>query len=92
MSKSSYDIVVVGDRTEALQLIRKLQHVYSPRTVFVLKDPSAAEKLSSIATYTELLTAQGGKATAYVCQNYMCELPTTDVEAALASLIRANAR
>ena len=84
------EVVVVGEREAALAMIRRLQSEYSPRTVFLLKDVADSSTLDSIAPYTKLLVAQGGKATAYVCQDYTCDLPTTDVGQALAGLRRAN--
>ncbi|MCH8977828.1 MAG: thioredoxin domain-containing protein [Armatimonadetes bacterium] len=86
------EVVVVGEREAALAMIRSLQSEYSPRTVFLLKDVADSSTLDSIAPYTKLLVAQGGKATAYVCQDYTCDLPTTDVREALAGLRRANGR
>jgi len=39
-----------------------------------------------LAPFTKDLTTIDGKATAYVCRNYMCNLPTIDVQKMLEQL------
>ncbi|MCH7902944.1 MAG: thioredoxin domain-containing protein [Armatimonadetes bacterium] len=82
------EVVVVGEGDEALKMMRRLQAEHRPNAVFVLKDASQdSDELASIASYTELLVAQNGKTTVYVCHNFACELPTTDVNVALKLLL-----
>ena len=82
------EVVVVGEGDDALKMMRRLQAEHRPNAVFVLKDASQdSDELASIASYTELLVAQDGKTTVYVCHNFVCELPTTDVDAALKLLL-----
>jgi hypothetical protein len=44
----------------------------------VVHRPAGPSAITRIAPYTEEQRAIGEKATAYVCTNYMCKLPTTD--------------
>jgi len=37
-------------------------------------------EISQIAEFTKNQSSIGGKATAYVCMNYNCKLPTTDID------------
>jgi uncharacterized protein YyaL (SSP411 family) len=44
----------------------------------VVHRPVRESAITAIAPYTQEQRAIGRKATAYVCTNYMCKLPTTD--------------
>jgi uncharacterized protein YyaL (SSP411 family) len=46
---------------------------------------SAIRKFS-MAPFTEFMVPKDGRATAYVCTNFVCKLPTTDVSQMLANL------
>jgi uncharacterized protein YyaL (SSP411 family) len=47
----------------------------------LLFKPAGEKKppIAQIAPFTASHTSTDGKATAYVCENYTCRLPTTDV-------------
>jgi uncharacterized protein YyaL (SSP411 family) len=53
-------------------------------------DKKAAGEIIRLAPYTEFMVAKKGKATAYVCTNFVCKLPTTDVSQMLANLQPAH--
>jgi uncharacterized protein YyaL (SSP411 family) len=78
----SYEVVVVGDEgaddTDAL--LRAIRGTYVPNKV-VLFRPASVEspEISDLAEFTRYQRSIKDKATAYVCVNYQCELPTTDV-------------
>ena len=82
----SYEIVLVGDPTdEGMQkMISALRKEYLPSAVVILK---AGPSIARIAPYTEYYTAIDSQATAYVCQNFTCNLPTTDVETMMSQLM-----
>ena len=42
-----------------------------------------AEDLAKVAPFTETQIAQDGKATAYVCEDFACRAPTTEVKVML---------
>jgi uncharacterized protein YyaL (SSP411 family) len=85
----SFEVVIVGDidREDTQAMRRALAGVYVPNKVVVLK-PSEEDspEISRIASYTKAHKAIDGKATAYVCRNYACDLPTTDRDQMLQSL------
>jgi uncharacterized protein YyaL (SSP411 family) len=88
----SHEIVIVGKRgardTRAMQ--RAIDNVYMPNKVVLLKPSNEpSPRISELARYTESQQAIEGKATAYVCINYACELPTTDVEQMLSLITHA---
>ncbi|MGZ5440561.1 MAG: thioredoxin domain-containing protein [Thermoanaerobaculia bacterium] len=71
----SFEIVLSGDDVSAMR--RAVFAPFVPNKVVVHR-PSGASRITQIAPYTEEQRAIGGKATAYVCTNYACKLPTTD--------------
>jgi hypothetical protein len=73
----SLEIVLAGDEVRPMQ--RALFHAFIPNKVVVHRGSGDAPPIVAIAPYTELQQSVGGKATAYVCKNYACKLPTTDV-------------
>jgi len=54
--------------------------------VFLPADKTAAAEIIKLVPYTEFMVLIDGKATAYVCMNLVCQLPTTDVSQMLANL------
>jgi uncharacterized protein YyaL (SSP411 family) len=82
----SYEVVVVGDEgaedTDAL--LKAIRGEYVPNKV-VLFRPAGVEspEISNLAEFTGYHKSIKDKATAYVCVNYQCKLPTTDVEETL---------
>jgi uncharacterized protein YyaL (SSP411 family) len=83
------EIVIVGPRTDSgtQALLDTVFHRYLPNRVVVgvadgVQNLGAAE--ASFVTALPLLEQRGlvdGKPTAYVCQNYVCQLPVTEPEA-----------
>ncbi|MCZ6767557.1 MAG: thioredoxin domain-containing protein, partial [bacterium] len=78
----SYEVVIVGDpnASDTKSMQRALNERFVPNKVVLFKaEGKAGEALSEIASFTESHATIEGKATVYVCKNYACELPTTDV-------------
>ncbi|RMD58259.1 MAG: thioredoxin domain-containing protein, partial [Nitrospirae bacterium] len=76
----SYEVVVVGepDKMDTLEMIKNLRDVFIPNKV-VLFRPIDSKDITEIAPFTKYQHSIDGKATAYVCRNYTCKEPTTDV-------------
>jgi uncharacterized protein YyaL (SSP411 family) len=68
----SFEIVLAGDHLDELR--HAVFGSFVPNKV-VLRSDTAIERL---APFTEAQKPIGGKATAYVCTNYVCRLPTSD--------------
>ncbi len=85
----SYEVVIVGksgtDDTKAM--IRALRGHFVPNKIVLLR-PSGEESpdITRLAEYTKYQSSIHGKATAYVCLDYNCKLPTTDSEKMLEML------
>jgi uncharacterized protein YyaL (SSP411 family) len=80
------EIVIVGDpRTpDTKRMVQALGRLYAPHAVLLFKDnTAAADDIRSLAELTEDYTTIGGRATAYVCADFQCELPTVDIDEAV---------
>src|SRR5438094_2245469 len=73
----SQEIAIVGDlAATATQGFLQVVHIrYLPNTVLALKQPGE----SSLLPLLEGRDLVDDKAAAYVCENYACKLPVTDV-------------
>ena len=74
-------VVLAGERgaADTVALQRVVTGRFLPNTVVILADegpwpPTLVEPMARL----RFMTRQGGKATAYLCQNFSCQQPTTD--------------
>ncbi|HEY0827959.1 MAG TPA: thioredoxin domain-containing protein [Bacilli bacterium] len=79
----SSEIVIAGDpvKKDTQEMISTLQKRYAPSSLLILNP--GGEVAIEVETMIPLIqgkTALGGKATAYVCENFACLSPTTDIE------------
>lgn len=77
----SYEVVVAGSpgESDTAAMLQQLRKPFVPNKVVLLRPSNeSAPAIAAVAPYTENQTGIDGKATAYVCRNYNCELPTTD--------------
>jgi uncharacterized protein YyaL (SSP411 family) len=78
----SHEIVIVGnsESDETRAMIRALRESYTPNSVVIQKPTErSSENLENIAQFTSDQSMVDGKTTAYVCMNYSCRSPTTDI-------------
>lgn len=85
----SYEIVICGDRNseDTKNMIRALNKEFILNKV-VLFNPINEDnsEITKIAPYVKAEKAVGGKATAYICKNFACGMPITDVDEMMKSL------
>jgi uncharacterized protein YyaL (SSP411 family) len=78
----SYEVVIAGDEDAAdtRAMAEALRTRFLPNKVMLL-NPSDREstKIAGLAQFTENQSSIGGRATAFVCLNHNCRLPTTDI-------------
>jgi uncharacterized protein YyaL (SSP411 family) len=75
-------IVVAGapDAADTRDMIDVFNRRFLPHDALMVVDGGTLRtRLSRIAPFVEPLVSQSGNATAYVCVNYACKLPTTDL-------------
>lgn len=80
----SYEVVIVGnpagDDTRAM--VAAIRRRFIPNKIVILRPAGAPSPgIDNIAPFARHHEASNGKATAYVCLNYNCKLPTTDINA-----------
>ncbi len=88
----SFEIVLAGTRdTPDLKALRTvLRRQFLPNKVVLFRPAGEpAPAVTKIAAFTKPQVAISNKATAYVCTNYLCKLPTTD-PAAMVKLLTAT--
>jgi len=76
-------IVVAGGRDlpETAKLLRAIRQRYLPNKVVLLADGGEGQNwLSQHIEALRLMAPLHGRPTAYVCQNFACELPVTEAE------------
>ncbi len=87
------EIVIAGDPAapETRAMLRAVQQRFLPHAVLALH--SSDRTAGAIEALVPFLKEQGpmqGKTTAYVCQNYVCNLPTTDLKKMVSLLERKS--
>ena len=83
---SPKEIVIVGsskdDKTK--KAIEKIKSEYVPSKVIIFKDTDdKLNKLSPLAKWTITQETIDEKTTFYICQDFACKIPTTDLDLAL---------
>jgi uncharacterized protein YyaL (SSP411 family) len=75
------EIVISGKQDDpgTRAMIAALRKGFRPNQVVLLRTPENAAALARIAPFTETQTSLEGKATAYVCRDFACQAPTTEV-------------
>ncbi len=76
LSRPPRQVVIAGhrDAADTRALLRVVNSRFAPDLVLMLADSELTRRLP----YLEGATMQDGRATAYLCQNQTCQLPTTE--------------
>jgi uncharacterized protein YyaL (SSP411 family) len=84
----THEIVISGekDSEDTRAMIEALRKEFRPNQVILLRTPENADALAKLAPYTETQLSINGKATAYVCRNFACKVPTNEVATMLESI------
>jgi hypothetical protein len=76
-------IVIAGtpDAADTKAMLRAVRERFLPNTILLLADGGARQAaLAKRLKFLAAIKPLDGKATAYVCENYACQVPTTDME------------
>ena len=76
-------IIIAGkaDDPHTKALLQEVHSRFIPNKIILLADGGAGQKtLASYIPFIESVRMIDGRPTAYVCQNYVCQLPTSDRE------------
>jgi len=78
----SYEVVIAGgsQAEDTRAMLNALRIRFIPNKVVLLKPTDQKEpEITRLAAFTKYQSSRDGKATAYVCLNYNCKLPTTEI-------------
>jgi uncharacterized protein YyaL (SSP411 family) len=80
-NEPSYEVIVTGKQgaEDTEMMLRALGEGYLPNKVVLFVPVGEASGITEIAGYAKDHTSIEGKATAYVCVNFSCQLPVTNV-------------
>ena len=83
--KNPKEVVIVMDGKDAntFEIAQKFWNKYSPNTIMLFKDISKPNDLANIAPWTKAHTMIDNKTTFYICENFSCKQPTTNMKIAL---------
>ncbi|HYY35465.1 MAG TPA: thioredoxin domain-containing protein, partial [Candidatus Binatia bacterium] len=82
-------VVIAGKTGEGATqaMLREVHRHFVPHEVLILADGGADQRFfSERVEFMKSVTEMDGKPTAYVCENFVCQLPTTDLKT-LANLL-----
>lgn len=86
MVNPTKEIVLAGDKNDSTlqEMLKKVNHRFLPFTVVLLNDEKS--DIEQINSFAKDQVAIDGKTTAYVCENFACQQPVTDLESFIALL------
>ncbi|MCH8276185.1 MAG: thioredoxin domain-containing protein [Bacteroidetes bacterium] len=82
-NNTTKQIVIAGnpDAPDTKRMLEEAHRHFLPNRVLLLADGSEGQQfLRERLVFIRNVRPLGGKATAFVCEHYVCKLPTTDVE------------
>ena len=88
----SFELVVAGDPAaeDTHTALAALGRVFAPNAVTVLRPDGESPEVTRLVPYTAAQTSHAGRATLYLCRDFACEAPTTDVESVLKKLTEGS--
>ncbi|WP_138430577.1 thioredoxin domain-containing protein [Fodinibius saliphilus] len=80
-SAYSKEVIIVGDKSHSTtrRMLGELNSRFLPNTVVLLKEPKN-DSINKLASFAKDFEMKDGEPTAYVCQNYSCELPVNSTK------------
>jgi len=85
----SYEVVISGDvqGEDTKKMLHVIESKFIPDKIMIfLSSGTDLSEITSIAPFIRDLPTIENRATAYVCVNYNCKLPTTDINKMLSLL------
>jgi uncharacterized protein len=92
LGSSPKQIIIAGkpDAPDTRAILQEVNRRYLPNAILILADDGPGQRYFSpkIEFFKDVHPTEG-KATAYICQNFVCQLPTTDLTL-ISKLLDAN--
>jgi uncharacterized protein YyaL (SSP411 family) len=83
------EVIVIAAPEESGKLLEELQREFHPEITFLVSD--SRDKLAETAPFTKEYRTIKDQTAVYVCENFICSKPTTDIEEAI-TLINSKDR
>jgi hypothetical protein len=86
-------IVIAGNlqHDDVKEMLREVHKQYIPNKVILLADGGEGQRfLSQYTSFIQSVKMRDGKATSFICENYVCQLPTTDLKEMIRLLQEIN--
>jgi hypothetical protein len=85
----TYEIVVVGDpeSRETKNMLRAIRTRFLPNKVLLFKNVHH-RTLETVAAFTKNMEPIDGKPAAYICRDFTCSKPTTEIQDVLTTLTK----
>ncbi len=76
-----YEVVIIGhlEARDTQKMLRALGRRFNPHTVTLFRPTVGSADIDRLADYLTDHESLDGKATAYVCTDFACKAPTTDI-------------
>jgi len=90
----SFEVVIAGgaEKEDTKRMLAALRKTFLPNKVVLFRPEGNAEPpIVALADFTRQQVSLRGKATAYVCQNFVCSRPTTQIAQMLTLLKQGRA-
>ena len=80
--KPTREIVITGEMNEeeTAHMLKVVREKYMPDTITVFKPGDDGESIIELAPYLKDMSMVENKTTAYICENYACQKPITEIE------------
>ena len=80
--KNPKELVIVSNKydTKTKELVQKIRNNYSPNKITLFKDLSNSRPLEEIIPWISDYSMINDKPTFYVCENFTCKRPTTNIK------------
>jgi uncharacterized protein YyaL (SSP411 family) len=78
-------IIIAGrpNAADTRAMLRLVHQRYIPHKFLILADGGAGQRqMARWLPFVDAIRQKDGKATAYICENYVCKLPTSDLQVA----------
>ncbi|MEJ2491438.1 MAG: thioredoxin domain-containing protein [Desulfuromonadales bacterium] len=81
--RSAREVVIVGNRSQTAtrQMLAQVRARSWPQTVVLFKPLNDDGTLAALAPFTQTMTARDRCPTAYICEDFACQAPLTDLAA-----------
>ena len=80
LDESPQHVVIVGEKDQSSELVGAARAGFAPFRHTILLDKNSREFFAARQEWTREMKPIDGKPTAYVCQNFACQAPTTQAD------------